>query len=130
MGLDPKILISKNLICRSDSVCENYCVAIMRVWICGTQGQMSQDLARGLWMAVDCSLGGALVARRRLYTRSISQSVSGLSWNDQRTGIQVKSRHSAGGENVQVAQSTFALAGGVNDRPSIRSGPTSVSSIW
>jgi hypothetical protein len=26
----------------------------MRDWICGAQGQMSQDLANGLWISVDC----------------------------------------------------------------------------
>jgi hypothetical protein len=36
--------------------CDDYCEAILRVWIVGAQGQMSHDLAGGLWICVRCNL--------------------------------------------------------------------------
>lgn len=48
--LDIKILISKNLTRPSGSRCDGCCEAILRVLICGAQGQMSQGLVGGLWI--------------------------------------------------------------------------------
>src|SRR5579862_1924917 len=39
--------------------CDDYCEAILRVSICGAQGQMSHDLAAGLWISVRVQFGGA-----------------------------------------------------------------------
>jgi hypothetical protein len=56
--LDIKILISKNLTRQSGSA-DDYCEAILKVWILGAQGQMSHDLAGGLWISVRLQFGGA-----------------------------------------------------------------------
>jgi hypothetical protein len=54
IGLRSKNLDFKELNSSVKLGSDDYCEAIMRVWICGAQGQMSQDLARGLWISVDC----------------------------------------------------------------------------
>jgi hypothetical protein len=39
--------------------CDDYCEAILMVSTYGAQGQMSQDLADGLWKAVDCFIASS-----------------------------------------------------------------------